>query len=79
MGFRLASLIPIIDVITPANFVWQWPKTFTDVGLRRLIELGDVSEERAAAIRNKFRSLEAMPHTKMITPGVLEIIAVKRD
>jgi SAM-dependent methyltransferase len=77
VGFRVASLIPIIDVISPSNFVWQWPKTFTDVGLRRLIELGDMSEEGAAAIRNEFRTLEAMPHTKIITPGVLEIIAVK--
>jgi SAM-dependent methyltransferase len=79
VGFRLVSLMPIIEVITPSNFLWQWPKASVDVGLRRLIELGGVSEERAADIRREFGALEAMPHTKMITPGVLEIIAVKEE
>ncbi len=76
-GFRIASLRPYIDVITPADFMWQWPQAFVDVGLRRLVDLGEVTEERAAAIRAEFAAQAAAPHARMANPAVLEIIAVK--
>jgi len=76
-GVGIRSLNTIIDVISPNNFVWQWPKVFVDVGLRRLVDLGDLTAERAAEIRNEFVACEAAPHARMITPGVLEIIATK--
>ena len=76
-GFRISSLRPIVDVISPSDFAWQWPKAFVEVGLRRLIELGDIPEKRAAAFRAEFAALEATPHTRMITPAVLEIIATR--
>src|SRR6185436_3037819 len=46
-GFRVASLRPFIDIITPADSMWQWPSAFVDVGMKRLVELGELSEERA--------------------------------
>jgi SAM-dependent methyltransferase len=76
-GARVVSLQPIIDVISPNNFVWQWPKSFVDIGLRRLVELGDMTDQRADEIRNEFVACESAPHARMITPGVLEIIATK--
>lgn len=77
LGLRLVALNPIIDVISPDNFVWQWPRAFVDIGLRRLVELGEMPADRAEAIRNEFVACEAAPHARMITPGVLEIIARK--
>jgi SAM-dependent methyltransferase len=76
-GVRVTSLLPIVDVISPDNFVWQWPKSFVDVGLRRLVDIGDMTEEQAQVIRNEFVACESAPHARMITPGVLEIIARK--
>src|SRR6185503_19674761 len=49
LGFTIESTTPLIDAITPANPIWQWPASFMDVGLRRLIDLGAVSAERGAA------------------------------
>ena len=77
LGFDLRSLTPIIDIVPASSFVWQWPRTFVDVGLRRLVELGDLGEERARAIADAFASGEAAPGTRMVTPAVLEIIAVR--
>lgn len=78
LGFEVKSLTPIVDVVAPGNFVWQWPRTFVDVNLRRLCELGRMTPEKAAIIVNALASAEARSDAYMITPGVLEIIAVKR-
>jgi hypothetical protein len=77
-GFEVTALNPIIDIVCPANFIWQWPKAFIEVGLARLTELGYLTPERARTIGETFVSLEATPHVWMITPAVLEIIATRR-
>ena len=76
-GFAVQSVKPIIDIVSPANYVWQWPKTFLHVGLRRLAELGRISGKRAAEIQASFNERESDPQTLMVTPGLLEIIALR--
>lgn len=78
-GFRIESLRPLVDVIAPSDFPWQWPKTFVHVGLSRLVELGEISESQAAAVRSEFTRLEERPHIRMFTPAVLEIIGRSVD
>ncbi len=78
VGFEVKHTHPLIDIVSPSSFVWQWPKTFVAGGLNRLIELNALTPERAKAIADAFAALEAAPHTRMITPAVLEIIAVRR-
>lgn len=76
-GFRIEELRPIIDIVSPENFVWQWPSTFVDVGVSRMAALGHFSRERASEIKELFLRAQASPDTRMVTPGVLEIIARK--
>lgn len=78
LGFEVKHLNPIIDVVSTSSFVWQWPRSFVSIGLNRLIELKLLGPERAKEIADAFAALEAAPHTLMITPAVLEIIAVRR-
>jgi SAM-dependent methyltransferase len=77
LGMTIHSLQPIIDVISPDNFVWQWPKSFVEVSVQRLTDLGEIDAKRAVEIRNEFVACEKAPHARMITPAVLEIIATK--
>lgn len=74
-GFRVTEVRPIVDVVTPRDFVWQWPATFFESGLARLVDLGYFDAGRAAEIRDAFRSAAARQGVRMITPAVLEIIA----
>jgi SAM-dependent methyltransferase len=76
-GFEVKSLRPIMDVVPPSNLTWQWPKTFFQSGLRRLVDLGHLSPDRARGMAEAFACRESAPHTRMITPSVLEIIAVR--
>jgi SAM-dependent methyltransferase len=74
LGDDVVSTKPIIEVITPSDFMWQWPKTFVNVGLDRLVELGEMTESDAAVVRQEFARLEAVRGIRMFTPAVLEII-----
>ena len=76
-GFAIREVRPIVDVVGPRDFVWQWPSTFVDVGLARLTELGYLPAGRAEEIRQIFRRVESDPDTRMVTPGVLEIVATR--
>ncbi len=78
LGYEIKSLQPIVDIVPASSFVWQWPKTFVEVGLKRLVKLGRLTPDRAQVISNAMSDCEAAPHTLMITPAVLEIIAVRR-
>jgi len=78
LGFALQTLHPIIDVVPASNFVWQWPAAFIQVGLRRLVDLGHLTADRALAISQALAASEAAPHTLMVTPALLEIIAVRQ-
>lgn len=77
LGFRIESTRPIVDVVAPDSYVWQWPSSFVRSGLRRFEDLGDISTSRAAAIADAFAEAERSPHTRMITPAVLEIVATR--
>ena len=77
-GFEIQSVTPIIDIVPSSNYIWQWLKLFIDVEVPRFVHLGYFTPERAEAIASAFAKGEASPHTRLITPAVIEIIAVKR-
>jgi SAM-dependent methyltransferase len=74
-GCRIESLEPIIDIVPPTSYVWQWPARFIASGLARLVELGYLTADRSLAISDAFSRAERESQTRMITPAVLEIIA----
>ncbi|HEY6952527.1 MAG TPA: methyltransferase domain-containing protein [Bacteroidota bacterium] len=77
LGFELKTLNPIVDIVPASNYVWQWPKAFIEVGIQRLVDLGRMTQRRAGEILAAFAEAEQSPNTLMITPLVLEIIAVR--
>ena len=76
--FELKTIRTIVDVIPPSNLIWQWPKTFFQSGLRRLVELDYLTPERARAMAHAFTACETAPNALMVTPAVIEIIAVRQ-
>jgi SAM-dependent methyltransferase len=78
LGFEIASVRPIVDVVAPGTPKWRWVHTFGNIGLDRLVELGRVTHDRAAAIRASWATLSARRDVHMVTPAVLEIVAIRR-
>jgi hypothetical protein len=78
LGFEVRTAHPIIDVVQPDHLSWTWLATFVEVGRGRLVDLGYMSPSRAQHIWQAFIELQATPGARMITPGVLEIVAARR-
>ncbi|MGH7741411.1 MAG: class I SAM-dependent methyltransferase [Candidatus Eiseniibacteriota bacterium] len=78
LGFEVKSLKLLADAARKHDRVWEWPEAFVESGLRRLVELGHVREDRAPAILEAYRSFAATPHAFQLTPTVIEIIARRR-
>lgn len=78
LGFESPSTRPIVDVVKPGELSWTWLATFVDVGRRRLVDLGYMSSVRAESIWQAFLAFQNTPGARMITPGVLEVVAKRR-
>ena len=74
-GFRITDVRPLIEVASPADFTWQWPATFLETGLERLLDLGFLTSDKAARAREAFQRAAGNPQSRLVTPGLLEIIA----
>jgi len=57
--------------------MWQWPATFIETYLPRLIEMGRIDQQFAHQVRDELSGAEKNPNAVMITPLVLEIVAEK--
>lgn len=74
-GFRIRLAAPRIFCVHPDDPIWQWPASFINVHLERLLDLGRVSEGWASSVRRELEEREADANSLMLTPMVLEIIA----
>ena len=78
-GFVIRSTRPHIFCLRPSDYMWQWPATFIETYLPRLMEMGRIDEAFASKVRADLASAQRNPNALMITPLVLEIIAEKID
>jgi len=79
LGFDVRDVRPIVEATRPGEPKWDWLAAFVESGRRRMASLGVMSPERAAAISAAVERLAADPTTLMMTPGVLEIVAVRNQ
>lgn len=78
-GCRIRESRPISLSAGPHQPVWQWPASFIDINLQRLLDLGLVDGDWVETVKADMRALQANPNALLITPMVLEIIAEKSD
>jgi SAM-dependent methyltransferase len=78
VGMQVIEVRPLIFSVRPAQFAWAWPASFIASNSHRLVELGQMARADADALQSEWLALEQNPDTVMITPLVLEIIAIKR-
>jgi hypothetical protein len=59
--------------------MWQWPATFIEIYLPRLIQMGRIDQTFADKVRADLANAERNRNSFMLTPLVLELIAEKMD
>jgi len=74
-GLEMVEVRPLVEIVGPDHFTWQWPASFMAVGARRLAALGYVGDGEADRLGTVLD--RAPPHARMITPLVAEVIARK--
>jgi SAM-dependent methyltransferase len=77
VGFRLEVTEPVLWAVGPRDFIWRWPAAFVETGVERLVETGRLAPHAARNILDALAAAAADPLAKMITPGVLEIVATR--
>src|SRR2546421_1573200 len=74
-GFVIRSAAPHIFCLRPRDYMWQWPATFIETYLPRLIGMDRIDQKFAHQVETDLARAEANPNGLMVTPLVLEIIA----
>jgi SAM-dependent methyltransferase len=75
LGLERVSLKPIVEAVSPSNFIWEWPKAFLANYPERLVELGHLDREGAARIHDSVREWAGKAGAIVTTPAVMEIVA----
>lgn len=77
-GFDVVALTPIVDVVTPDNYVWLWPTAFARGFRDKLVADGLLTAVQANDALAALDRAESEGGTRMVTPTVLEVIARRR-
>jgi len=75
LELQLVHVRPIVNVVAPGSMLWSWLRRFIEVGRQQLVDLGYLQGARSEKIWDAFTAFESAPQNRMVTPGVLEIIA----
>jgi SAM-dependent methyltransferase len=78
LGFEIRVVRPVVDVVQPQDLRWRWLASFVEVGRKRLVDLKYFSAARSESIWQAFLQFQDTQRARMITPGVLEIVAARR-
>jgi SAM-dependent methyltransferase len=76
-GFSIRTVRPHLFCVRPSDYMWQWPATFIETYLPRLMEMARIDQELANQVRVDLAAAEKNPNAFMITPLILEIVAEK--
>lgn len=74
-GLRVLEIVPRVRTVSQRDYTWQWPKSFVEINVARLQELGRGTSEWGADVLREFREVEADPNSWFTTPMFLEIVA----
>ena len=74
-GLQVVHTVPRVFTFSPHDDKWQWPASFVEVNLRRLLDLSRVTAEWTESVRKEFHEASLDDATLLTTPMVLEIIA----
>lgn len=77
-GFEIVHAVPIVFSMSPNDYAWGWPQAFIRNQASRLVEDGHLPVSTAEQAIREFGDLSGDPHSSMLSPMVLEVIAKRR-
>ncbi len=74
-GYRILEIRPHVRTVSQRDYAWQWPKSFIEINIARLQDLGRVTAQWGADVLKEFAEVEADEGSWFTTPMFLEIVA----
>lgn len=76
-GMEIVSTRPMTKLCRSHEHQWQWPKTFLEIYMPKLIPNGYISEAHCQAALEQLKELERIPGATIQCPLMIEVIARK--
>ncbi len=76
-GLEVISIRPITKMAIPGDFTWQWPKSFLEIYLPKLVPMGYLSEEALLDALEELEDIEYVDGATCLCPHMVEIVGVK--
>ena len=76
-GMKVVHAEPVFFSIRPCDYAWQWPKRWIEGSSKKLVESGILTQDKADALLDELKEAEADANTIMLSPSVIELVAVK--
>lgn len=78
LGMKIKSVRPMAKLAYRGDLTWQWPKTFLQIYLSKLVEPGYLTQQEANEAVSELYELERIPGTSILCPQMEEVVAEKR-
>lgn len=76
-GLQVVEARPILFTMHPSDYAWQWPLAWIESSRKRLVDSGEMTQEQSDRLAAEFDRMSADPESLMLSPSVIELVAVK--
>lgn len=76
-GWRVDAVQPVVEIVGPEDYVWEWPKAFVYSGVNRLVGLGEMTQTEGDEAIAAWENSERTPGTRVVTPLVAIVTATR--
>lgn len=76
-GLEVIRTRPMAKITTAEDLTWHWPKSFFEIYLPKLVDMGYISSDEVEEALTDFTELEFIEGATLFCPTMTEVVAVK--
>lgn len=77
VGLEVVSTRPMAKIVTPEQLEWQWPKTFLEIYMPKLIGTKYITKPQVDAAISELYELDSIAGASIFCPQMIEVIGIK--
>ncbi len=76
-GLEVINTRPMTKLVTPDHAAWQWPYTFLNIYMPKLVDTGYLTQDEVDQALGELEELSSLDYATILCPIMTEVIAVK--
>ena len=76
-GLEVISIRPMAKLAVVGDMTWQWPKSFLEIYLPKVAEMGYLTKEELLAALDDLEEIEFMDGATCLCPTMVEVVGIK--